>query len=45
MKTNIGHLGAAAGVAGLIKTVLAMRHRRLPASLHYEAPNPRIAVR
>jgi acyl transferase domain-containing protein/acyl carrier protein len=43
VKSNIGHLGAAAGMPGLIKTVLAMRHRRLPASLHYQRPNPRIA--
>lgn len=42
VKTNIGHLDAAAGVAGLIKTVLALRHRTLPPSLHFEQPNPRI---
>jgi acyl transferase domain-containing protein len=42
VKTNIGHLDAAAGVAGLIKTVLALKHRQLPPSLHFEAPNPKI---
>jgi phthiocerol/phenolphthiocerol synthesis type-I polyketide synthase E len=42
VKTNIGHLDAAAGVAGLIKTVMALKHRTLPPSLHYENPNPQI---
>ncbi|MET8810006.1 beta-ketoacyl synthase N-terminal-like domain-containing protein, partial [Streptomyces sp. NPDC004546] len=42
VKTNIGHLEGAAGVAGLIKTVLSIRHRRLPASLNFETANPEI---
>jgi acyl transferase domain-containing protein/SAM-dependent methyltransferase len=42
VKTNIGHLDAAAGIAGLIKTVLVLWHRRIPASLHFQAPNPEI---
>ncbi|MFZ2529503.1 MAG: polyketide synthase Pks13 [Rhodococcus sp. (in: high G+C Gram-positive bacteria)] len=41
-KTNFGHLEAAAGAAGLIKVVLAMRENHLPASLNYTAPNPYI---
>ncbi len=40
LKTNIGHAGEAAGVAGFIKTVLALVHEELPPSLHYESPNP-----
>lgn len=42
VKTNVGHLDCAAGVAGLIKAALALKHRTLPASLHFEQPNPRI---
>jgi len=42
VKTNIGHLDAASGVAGLIKTVLALEHREIPPSLHFTAPNPQI---
>ncbi|SDO97651.1 Acyl transferase domain-containing protein [Rhodoferax sp. OV413] len=42
VKTNIGHLDAAAGVAGLIKAAMALRHRTLPPSLHFEQPNPQI---
>ncbi|HEX5706032.1 MAG TPA: type I polyketide synthase, partial [Pyrinomonadaceae bacterium] len=42
VKTNFGHLDAAAGVAGLIKAALAIEHRELPPSLNYEEPNPEI---
>ena len=42
VKTNIGHLDTAAGVASLIKVALALHHRELPASLGYDAPNPAI---
>jgi acyl transferase domain-containing protein len=42
VKTNIGHADAAAGMAGLLKTALALKHRMLPPSLHFEQPNPQI---
>src|SRR6185369_10295367 len=42
VKTNVGHLDAAAGVTGLIKTVLALKHKSIPPSLHFTAPNPHI---
>ena len=42
VKSNIGHLDAAAGVASLIKTVLALKHKEIPPSLHFESPNPNI---
>ncbi|MEO0968371.1 MAG: type I polyketide synthase [Cyanobacteria bacterium J06639_18] len=42
VKTNIGHLDAAAGIAGLIKTVLALHHQEIPPSLNFDRPNPQI---
>ncbi|WP_338784234.1 SDR family NAD(P)-dependent oxidoreductase [Streptomyces sp. DG1A-41] len=44
VKTNIGHLEGAAGIAGLLKVALSIRHRRLPPSLHHETPHPRIPL-
>ncbi len=43
IKSNIGHLEAASGMAGLIKTVLCLQHRQIPPNLHFETPNPEIA--
>ncbi len=42
VKTNMGHLNAAAGVTGFIKAVLAVYHRQIPPSLHFESPNAKI---
>ena len=42
VKSNFGHLSCAAGVAGLIKTVLALEHGAIPPTVHYQAPNPAI---
>ncbi len=42
IKTNIGHTEAAAGVAGLIKVALCLKHGEIPASLHFQQPNPNI---
>ena len=44
VKSNVGHLDAAAGVAGLIKAALALKHGVLPASLHFERPNPKFEI-
>ncbi|MBX0301905.1 KR domain-containing protein [Cryobacterium sp. 1639] len=40
VKTNVGHLDALSGAAGLLKVLLMLQHRRIPASLHFTAPNP-----
>ena len=43
VKTNLGHLEAAAGVTGLIKLIISLQHRTIPAHLHYRTPSPHIA--
>jgi Polyketide synthase modules and related proteins len=42
VKTNLGHLEAAAGVTGLIKAALVLRHRQVPPNLHFQRPNPKL---
>lgn len=42
VKTNIGHLEAAAGIASLIKVILALQHQQIPQNLHFHQPNPQI---
>jgi amino acid adenylation domain-containing protein len=42
LKSNLGHLTAAAGVAGFIKTVLALYHRQIPPTINFDSPNPHI---
>ncbi|MGD0680205.1 MAG: type I polyketide synthase, partial [Polyangiaceae bacterium] len=44
LKTNIGHSGEAAGICSLIKTVLALVHRQIPASLHFRSANPQLEL-
>jgi myxalamid-type polyketide synthase MxaB len=44
VKTNIGHLGAAAGLAGLLKVVLSIQNNAIPANLHFDVPNPRLKL-
>jgi phthiocerol/phenolphthiocerol synthesis type-I polyketide synthase E len=44
VKSNVGHLDAAAGATALIKATLALKHEAIPASLHFERPNPELAL-
>jgi amino acid adenylation domain-containing protein len=44
LKGNVGHMDAAAGVAGLIKAALAVQHGTIPGTLHFQAPNPRLEI-
>ncbi len=44
VKTNVGHLDAAAGIAGLIKAILSLYHKKIPPSLHFNEPNPKLEI-
>jgi acyl transferase domain-containing protein/acyl-CoA synthetase (AMP-forming)/AMP-acid ligase II/acyl carrier protein len=44
VKTNVGHLQIASGIAGFIKAVLAVHHAQIPPTLHFQAPNPRVRL-
>lgn len=44
VKTNIGHTAEASGVAGLIKTALSLKHRKIPPSLNFTTPNPKLGL-
>jgi phthiocerol/phenolphthiocerol synthesis type-I polyketide synthase C len=45
VKSNLGHLETAAGMAGLVKAIYCLRHRAVPPSIHFRTPNPHIAFR
>jgi 3-oxoacyl-(acyl-carrier-protein) synthase/SAM-dependent methyltransferase/acyl carrier protein len=45
IKSNIGHLDNAAGLAGLVKAALSLKHRQIPPTLHFQRPNPQIDFR
>lgn len=44
LKSNTGHMDAAAGISGLIKTALALHHKKIPATLHFTRPNPKLGL-
>jgi phthiocerol/phenolphthiocerol synthesis type-I polyketide synthase E len=44
VKSNIGHLEVAAGIAGLVKTILCLKNKALPGTLHYTSPNPELRL-